>query len=66
VAPELAPPRPYASAGGVLRRLLRPHTFPWGRAVRRLLGGRASGGAASEVSFYCTAWIRTSSPAATS
>ena len=56
-APDLRPPRTYASAGGVARRLLRPHTFPWGKALRRLVG-RGSGSAASELTFFCTAWVK--------
>ncbi len=55
LAPDLRPPRTYASAGGVLRRLRDPRRFPWRRAVRRLLG-RGSGSAASELTFFCTAW----------
>jgi len=58
-APDLRPPRTYASAGGVARRLLKPHTFPWGKALRRLVG-RGSGNAASELTFFCTAWVKPS------
>jgi len=56
--PSLVPPRTYASAGGVARRLLKPHTFPWGKAFRRLLGGGGGGSAASELTFFCTAWVK--------
>ncbi len=55
LAPDLRPPRTYASARGVLRRLRDPRSFPWGRAWRRLLG-RGSGSPASELTFFCTAW----------
>jgi SAM-dependent methyltransferase len=58
VEPALMPPRTYASAGGVLRRLLRPWSFPWGKAFRRLLGRAGGGAGASEVTFFCTAWTR--------
>ena len=61
VAPELVPPRTYATAGGVLRRLLKPHTFPWGKALRRLLGGTAAP-APSELTFFCTAWVKPLGP----
>lgn len=60
-APSLVPPRTYASAGGVLRRLLRPQTFPWGRAFRRLLG-QGGGSGASELTFFCTAWVKPAGP----
>ncbi len=63
LAPDLRPPRTYATAGGVARRLLHPGSFPWGRALRRLLG-RGSGSAASELSFFCTAWRKPAGPAA--
>lgn len=56
--PTLVPPRTYATAGGVLRRLLRPHTFPWGRAVRRLLGSGGAGSGGSDLTFFCTAWLK--------
>jgi SAM-dependent methyltransferase len=56
--PSLVPPRTYASAGGVARRLLKPHTFPWGKALRRLRGGAGGGSAASELSFFCTTWVK--------
>lgn len=59
LAPDLKPPRTYADLGGVLRRLAHPTSFPWGRAFRRLLG-RGSGSAASELTFFCMAWLRRS------
>ncbi len=57
LAPDLKPPRTYASVAGVLRRLARPGRFPWGRAFRRLLG-RGSGSATSELTCFCTAWLK--------
>ncbi len=61
LAPDLRPPRTYASAGGVLRRLARPQSFPWGKAFRRLMG-RGSWSAASELTFFCTAWRKPGGP----
>lgn len=64
VEPALVPPRTYASAGGVARRLLRPWRFPWGKAFRRLLGQAGGGAGASEVTFFCTTWTRPDTGAA--
>ncbi len=58
VEPALVPPRTYATAGGVLRRLLKPHTFPWGKAWRRVLGGATAASAPSEVTCFCMAWVK--------
>lgn len=62
VEPALVPPRTYATTGGVLRRLLKPHTFPWGKAFRRLVGGAVAASAPSEVTCFCTAWVKPAAP----
>ncbi len=50
---------PWTPAGGeVLRRLLRPWSFPWVRAIRRVLRRSTGGPAYPDLTFFCMAWRR--------